>query len=450
MIKNNQRIFNRIQVLIDVAIIAVSYVAAWYIRLESGWFAQDAGVLPVETYMTALVFVVPGYLALYALFGLYKPRRSRSRRIEIWNIIRANIAGFLGFVLGLYLVKQTHFSRQMLIIFFGINLFTEICSRLVIQYMLRKMRSQGFNQKHIILVGNSRATEQYLDRIQRNPQWGYQVFAIIEDDYKARLEAILKEHTLDEIVITIGMHEYGILESIVDVCEKSGVHTKFIPDYGNVIPTRPQIEDIQGVPVINIRRVPLNTPVNRIIKRMVDIFGALVALILFLPVMLVTAIMIKTSTHGPVIFKQERVGLQNKTFCMYKFRSMIVQDEESEKKAWSTKNDSRVTPIGRFIRKTSIDELPQLLNVLKGEMSLVGPRPERPQFVEKFRDEIPRYMIKHQVRPGLTGWAQINGYRGDTSIKKRIEYDLYYIENWTLGLDIKIIILTLFKGFLSE
>ena len=316
--------------------------------------------------------------------------------------------------------------------------------------MLRKMRSQGFNQKHIILVGNSRATEQYLDRIQRNPQWGYQVFAIIEDDYKARLEAILKEHTLDEIVITIGMHEYGILESIVDVCEKSGVHTKFIPDYGNVIPTRPQIEDIQGVPVINIRRVPLNTPVNRIIKRMVDIFGALVALILFLPVMLVTAIMIKTSTHGPVIFKQERVGLQNKTFCMYKFRSMIVQDEESEKKAWSTKNDSRVTPIGRFIRKTSIDELPQLLNVLKGEMSLVGPRPERPQFVEKFRDEIPRYMIKHQVRPGLTGWAQINGYRGDTSIKKRIEYDLYYIENWTLGLDIKIIILTLFKGFLSE
>ena len=185
-------------------------------------------------------------------------------------------------------------------------------------------------------------------------------------------------------------------------------------------------------------------------KRGVDIFGAFVAIILFSPVMAATAIMIKKTSPGPLIFSQERVGLQNKPFKMYKFRSMIVQDEKKEKKGWTTKDDPRVTTVGRFIRKTSIDELPQLFNVLRGDMSLVGPRPERPQFVEKFKEEIPRYMIKHQVRPGLTGWAQVNGYRGDTSIKKRIEHDLYYIENWTMGLDIKILFLTFFKGFVNK
>ena len=185
-------------------------------------------------------------------------------------------------------------------------------------------------------------------------------------------------------------------------------------------------------------------------KRSVDLFGAVVALILFSPVMLITAIVIKVTSPGPLIFKQERIGLKNKPFYMYKFRSMVVQEDTDEKKEWTTKNDPRVTPVGRFIRRTSIDELPQLFNVLMGTMSLVGPRPERPQFVDKFKEEIPRYMIKHQVRPGLTGWAQVNGYRGDTSIRKRIEYDLYYIENWTIGFDFKIILLTFFKGFINK
>ena len=202
--------------------------------------------------------------------------------------------------------------------------------------------------------------------------------------------------------------------------------------------------------MINIRHVPLNNALNKFVKRAVDIFGAIVAIILFSPVMLVASVLIKLTAPGPLIFKQERIGLQNKPFYMYKFRSMIVQKESEEKKGWTTKDDPRVTPVGKFIRKTSIDELPQLFNVLKGDMSLVGPRPERPLFVEKFREEIPRYMIKHQVRPGLTGWAQVNGYRGDTSIRKRIECDLYYIENWTLGLDFKIILLTFLKGFINK
>ena len=248
----------------------------------------------------------------------------------------------------------------------------------------------------------------------------------------------------------MNLNEYHKLEQIVAICEKSGVHTKFVPDYYNFISTNPYTEDLDGLPVINIRNVPLTNTVNRMIKRLIDIIGSIVALILFSPIMLVVAILVKKSSPGPIFFAQERIGLGNKPFKMYKFRSMGVQDPKKEAKEWTTKNDARVTPVGRIIRKTSLDELPQFWNVLKGDMSLIGPRPERPLFVEKFKEEIPRYMIKHQVRPGITGWAQVNGFRGDTSIRSRIEHDLYYIENWSLGLDIKFLFLTFFKGFVNK
>jgi Undecaprenyl-phosphate glucose phosphotransferase len=261
---------------------------------------------------------------------------------------------------------------------------------------------------------------------------------------------ILPENHLDEIAITLGLSEYYRLETIVTLCEKSGVHTKFIPDYNNIIPTKPYTEDILGLPVINIRYVPLTNTFYAAIKRLMDIVGSLLCIVLFSPVMIVFGALVKITSPGPLIYRQERVGLRNKPFMMYKFRSMVVQEESSEKKKWTVRDDPRVTAIGRFMRKTSIDELPQLFNVLKGDMSLVGPRPERPYFVEKFQEEIPRYMIKHQVRPGMTGWAQIHGYRGDTSIRKRIDYDLYYIENWTIGLDIKILFLTVFRGFVNK
>ena len=326
------------------------------------------------------------------------------------------------------------------------------------------MRKKGYNQKHVILVGYSRAAEEYIDRVLQNPQWGYTIRGILDDNveagttYKgikvigriANLMVILPENRLDEIAITLGLSEYYRLEEIVALCEKSGVHTKFIPDYNNIIPTKPYTEDILGLPVINIRHVPLSNTFNAMVKRLMDIVGSVFGIIVASPLMLLACLLIKLTSPGPLIYKQERVGLHNKTFWMYKFRSMEVQPESEEKKAWTTKNDPRVTGIGKLMRRTSIDELPQLFNILKGDMSLVGPRPERPFFVEKFREEIPRYMVKHQVRPGLTGWAQVNGYRGDTSIRKRIEYDLYYIENWTIGLDIKIMFLTIFKGFVNK
>jgi Undecaprenyl-phosphate glucose phosphotransferase len=352
----------------------------------------------------------------------------------------------------------------MLLYFLVINIVLETVERNFIRYILHSMRTRGYNQKHILLIGYSRAAEGFIDRVLVNPEWGYQVKGILDDsmewghEYKGihvigkldDLDEILGLNTLDEIAITLSIEEYARLENIVKSCEKSGVHTKFIPDYNNMIPTRPFMEDLQGLPVVNIRCVPLTDLINAMIKRVMDILGAMVAIIVFSPVMLLTALFIKTTSKGPLIYSQERVGLHKRSFHMYKFRSMVVQSPSEEKNKWTTPHDIRVTPIGRFIRKTSIDEMPQFFNVLRGDMSLVGPRPERPVFVEKFKEEIPRYMIKHQVRPGITGWAQVNGYRGDTSITKRIEHDLYYIENWTLGFDIKILFLTIFKGFINK
>ena len=436
---------NKAQVCMDAGIIGATYFFSWYLRFKSGLFVQDAGVLPAKTYFSALFLIIPGYLLLYSIFQLYMPRRVKSYRKELMDIIRANGIGFMIFILVLYFIKQEHFSRQMLCIFFFINISLEFASRYLIRTILWKMRKQGLNQKHILMIGESQMAEQYMDRLRENPKWGYQVFAHLKDEEK--LERILEGNELDEVVIALRAEDYGKLERIVDVCEKAGVHTKMIPDFGNVISTRPYIEDVQGIPVIHVRRVPLNIMRNRAAKRAVDLIGATVAIILFSPVMLLTVLVVALTEEGSVIYRQERVGLHNQVFYMYKFRSMIMQDEEKEKAEWSTRNDPRITPVGKLIRRTSIDELPQLFNVLKGEMSLVGPRPERPQFVQKFRDEIPRYMVKHQVRPGMIGWAQINGYRGDTSIEKRIEYDLYYIENWTMVFDMKILILTIFKGF---
>lgn len=462
MIKENQKHFNRLQVLIDVFVLLFSYVAAWVIKFQI--ISSDDGALSLRTYMIALPITVLVYLGLYYLFSLYTPKRVQGRRLELWNIVKANTVGIALFLGVLYLIKMMHFSREMLFIFYVINICLEAIARNLIRYFLRSMRRKGYNLKHIVLVGYSRAAEEYIDRILENPQWGYKIRGILDDHIEAGTEykgikvlgkidnlmIILPENRLDEIAITLGLSEYARLEEIVNLCEKSGVHTKFIPDYNQIIPTKPYTEDILGLPVINIRHVPLTNTFYAAMKRVMDIAGAICAIILFSPIMVFSVIMIKLTSPGPLIFKQERVGLHNHTFMMYKFRSMDVQPPEKEKTKWTVKDDPRVTNFGKFMRKTSIDELPQLFNVLKGEMSLVGPRPERPFFVEKFKEEIPRYMIKHQVRPGLTGWAQVNGYRGNTSIRKRIEYDLYYIENWTLGLDVKILFLTIFKGFINK
>ena len=457
MIKSNQKYFNRLHVVLDAIIIAASYGLSWGIK-----FYDDGRTMMNHMYIVGLICIIPMYLILYLIFNVYSPKRVQTIKEEISNIIKSNTVGLVIFIMALYMLHQPHFSRQMMFIFYIINNTAEIIFRNLIRWVLRKIRNRGFNQKHILLVGYSRAAEGYIDRIKANPQWGYHIMGILDDNVKtgtkyrgeqvigeiSRLDDILLENELDEIAITLGIAEYAKLEKIVAICEKSGVHTKFIPYYNNFIPTRPYTEDLLGLPVINIRHVPLNGGFNKFIKRFTDIVGSFLLIILFSPIMLAVAFVVRVSSKGPVIYKQERVGLHNRNFVMYKFRSMKIN--RCDELHFTTQNDDRTTKIGKFIRKCSLDELPQLFNVLKGDMSLVGPRPERPEFVEQFKEQIPRYMIKHQVRPGMTGWAQINGYRGNTSIQKRIEYDLYYIENWTLWFDIAILFQTIFKGFVNK
>ena len=469
MIKNHQKTLNKIYVTIDLVLVVAAYALAYGFRfLWLGWipifYERPGTYLEFKVYMSYLIAILPGYLFILLTNGVYRPQRSSGRFLEILRIVKINTMGMIYIMALLFLVKEINISRLFLVVFFLVNVFLELLYRLILRRTLRKLRKEGYNIKHVLLIGYSRTTEGLIDRMHSNPHWGYHVVGILDDAmevgtrYKgvpvigdlSELEQKLTEYTLDEINITMKMEDYTRLSEIVAICEKTGVHTKFLPDYQDIIPTIPYMEDLEGLPVVHIRKVPLSGEWNRFIKRTEDIvIGSLALLIAAIP-MAIVAVIIKCTSKGPIFYAQKRVGYHNKEFMMYKFRSMEVQEESKEKTAWTTFKDPRVTPIGKFIRKTSIDELPQIWNVLKGDMSLVGPRPERPFYVEKFKEEIPRYMVKHQVRPGMTGWAQVNGYRGDTSIRKRIDYDLYYIENWTLGFDILIMFLTVFKGFINK
>ena len=470
LIKDNQKTLNRLHILMDAGIIIISFLIAYYLRFFSPltnlriFIVEKGTFYSLDVYARSLYFLVPLYLFVYNQAKLYTPKRGKRRWTEFFHVAYSNVLGLSFYFFYLYMIDEGDISRAFLGMFTTINVILCTFARMSIAKALRFARRKGYNLKHVILVGYSRASEAYIDRIFANPQWGYYIHGILDDNmeigtkYKKvpvigrleQLEEYITKMSLDEIAITISINEYDQLEKLVSTCEKSGVHTKFIPDYNNFIPTKPYTEDLYGLPVINIRNVPLSNTFNWVSKRIVDIVGSIIGLIICALPMIIVAILTKLTSKGPVVFSQIRVGKNNKNFKMYKFRSMTLQTEEEEENGWTTNCDPRVTNFGKFIRRTSIDELPQLFNILIGDMSLVGPRPERPQFVEKFKEVIPRYMIKHQVPPGLTGWAQINGYRGDTSITKRIEHDLYYIENWTLFFDIKIMFFTIFKGFINK
>lgn len=473
MIKENQRLLNIIHLIIDASIIIFSFMLSYFLRFNVksspliNWGIIDGPrghYLSINEYMEMLLFLVPFYIIAYYFFSLYNPIRSSSRRLELWSLIKANAIGILYCTAVLYFMNANYYARLFLGIFFISNIVFDYLFRHIVAKILKRMRRRGKNLKHVLLVGYGRAAEGYIDRMMAHPDWGYYLHGVLDDNTSlgtkyhgievigkiSDLVSLLEANEYDEVIITLNIEEYEKLEHIVVTTEKYGVHTKFVPDYNNIIPTKPYTEDLDGLPVVHVRKVPLSSPVNRALKRFFDIIGSIFCIIIFGIPMLIVSALVKFTSKGPLIFKQKRIGLHNHEFSMYKFRSMRVQSTQEEKKAWTTMNDPRVTPVGKFIRSTSLDELPQFFNVLKGDMSLVGPRPERPYYVDKFKEKIPRYMVKHQVRPGITGWAQVNGYRGDTSIKLRIDCDIYYIENWTLGLDFKILFLTLFKGFINK
>ncbi|MBQ2099686.1 MAG: sugar transferase, partial [Lachnospiraceae bacterium] len=332
MIKDNQKVFNRMLVLIDALITAVSLILAYIVKFYVLLNGPGPGVLPLRDYVSLLVFIIPGYILLYLRVGVYTPKRTVRRRFEIFDVIKANTVGMAALIIVIYLiVREFNYARSVLALFYVLNCFLTGLSRVILRHSLQEIRKKGYNVKHILLVGYSRAAEEYVSRILENPQWGYSVSGFLDDHvpvgtkYKgvpvqATIEALpklLAENEWDEVAITLSLRDYDYLGEIVGICEKSGVHTKFIPDYNSLIPTKPYTEDLMGLPVINIRYVPLTNTGNALVKRAVDIVGSLFGIVVTSPIMLLCAIMVKLSSPGPIIFKQERVGLHNKIFSMY-------------------------------------------------------------------------------------------------------------------------------------
>ena len=461
MIRENQRILNAILVVIDIIVILISLVLAYYVRFKTTLFGPLGGSLPFVHYLVFTIFcIVPTYLLLYYFFGLYKPFRNKSSIFSgAEDIVKSDIMAFIILVAILFIINQPDFSRIMLLLLSLFGMVLAIIERALVVLALRFMRVNNRNLKHMLIIGDNELAFTFARKIKSKTYLGYKISGFLgRAEHLGKtfegipfigtfkdLPDVLKTHKFDRVVIAIPLKYYYHLNEIVDACEDEGIKAEIIPDYYKYLPARPSVDMLDDLPIINIRYVPLDDAFNKFKKIVEDYFVAIVAIIITSPIMIITAIAIKLESPGPIIFKQERIGYNGKPFMMYKFRSMKVQDENEEKSQWTTEDDPRKTKVGSFIRKMSIDELPQFFNVLKREMSVVGPRPERPYFVEQFKKEIPKYMVKHQVRPGLTGLAQVNGYRGNTSIDKRIEYDIRYVENWSLVLDIQIMFKTVFQ-----
>lgn len=461
MIKQNQRFFNGVLVLTDTLVIILALACAWALRFKTTIFGPLGGTLSFNSYvMFTVLAVLPTYLILYFSLGLYKPYRTHKTIFsEATQIIKTNLIAFVVLVAILFIIDQPNFSRIMLFLLAVFGIILGIIERSILRMFLKRLRINDKNLKHILIVGDNDLAFEFARKIILNKYLGYAISGFLgrkEDVGKyfkgipvvgtfSDIDYVLKNNSFDRVILAIPLKYYRYLEELVQSCENAGIKAEIIPDYIRYFPAQPSVDIIENMPIINIRYIPLDDAYNKTIKILSDYIIAIIAVLITSPIMIVTAIAIKLTSKGPIIYKQERIGYNKKPFMMYKFRSMDVQDPSEEQSQWTTQNDDRKTKVGSFIRRTSIDELPQFFNVLKGDMSVVGPRPERPYFVEEFRQDIPKYMVKHQVRPGLTGWAQIHGCRGNTSIKKRVEYDIQYVENWHMGLDLAILIKTVLK-----
>lgn len=452
MIKENQKLLNNLNVLSDAGILFISLPLAFWLRFYV--FPNGVISIPLRNYLAWDTILVFTHLFTYAALGIYRSFRQKKLMDELQKIWLAGIINIVLMISVLFLQRDFHYSRWVFALYFILSLGFLSAKRIVLRKTLRHFRKQGYNRKHVIIVGNSAMAKKYLDVIKQELDLGYHAVGYVASQRSKELKGLkflgtyerltefLESYSPDEVICAIDAGDYPKMPEIIAAVEKSGTKMSMIPFYAQYIPSKPQFDEVGDIPLLNVRRIPLDNWANAFLKRAIDIIGSALLLIVTSPIMLVCAIGVKLSSPGPIIFKQERIGLGKKPFYMYKFRSMRVNDQSNT--AWSSDTDDRKTKFGSFIRKCSLDEFPQFFNVLKGDMSLVGPRPELPHFVDRFKDEVPLYMVKHQVRPGITGWAQVNNFRGDTSIKARVEHDIYYIEHWNLLFDIKILFMTVF------
>ena len=453
MIQKNQKKLNRLNVLSDAVLIVLCYLfASWLwldvIKNKAGNMAalsslNARGILAAVIYAVWTVF-------LLTLFRVYHTSRVHRTGPEAARILAGNAIALATAASALFLFRLQDFSRGVLAVYFLSSSAVLIGKRKILRFLLRRMRARGYNLKHMLVVGGGKLAQRYMQNVKAEPSLGIHVEQCLtpDDSLLEKLESRLHGAGIDEVILALAPDELGVTADVIQVCEKCGTKISVVPFYNDVIPTQPTIDTVGNLKLIQLRTTPLDEPVNALTKRAFDIVVSGLLLVILSPLFLILAIAIRLSSSGPVLFRQERIGLNKKPFIMYKFRSMRVNDEQDT--AWSGSSDDRRTWLGAFLRKVSIDELPQLWNVLTGTMSLVGPRPEIPYYVERFRETVPLYMVKYQVRPGMTGWAQIHGLRGDTSIPARVEHDLWYIENWSLGLDIKILFKTALGGMVNQ
>ncbi len=452
MIKENQQLLNRLNILTDGLIIFLMIPVSFWLRYQ---VLPNASVnMSLQRYMVIGFFYTIIQLGIFLLMGVYRPFRHARLRRKLSEMLLAFLLGLVLLLSWLSLQHMDDYSRQMIFLWFGLSFLLLGVKRVILIRLMWHFRGKGYNLKHVVLIGSGALAQRYLEKIETEVSMGYHPLGYIaEADADLgipwlggfeRLEAVLEEKKPDEVISAVESREFDRTPQICAACEKTGCKLSAIPIYAEYMSSHPQIDDLDGIPLLNMRRIPLDNLANAFVKRLGDIVCSALILVLFSPLLLFCAVGVKLSSPGPVIFAQKRIGRNKKPFMMYKFRSMRVNPKQDT--AWSTQEDSRKTAFGTFIRKYSLDEFPQFWNVLKGDMSMVGPRPEIPYYVDQFKEEIPRYMLKHLVRPGITGWAQVNGLRGDTSIAERIRYDIYYIEHWSFGFDLRILFRTVFGG----
>lgn len=463
MLKKHNKFWENILLIGDLLIIASAWVAAYHIRSSGIGIPLIYDIPPLTTYLVLILPILIVWPFIFRNMGLYRPRRISSHLSEFFDVAKASTLALIIIIATAFFTRKYEMSRLVFLYFWVISIVALSMSRLIFRESLRFFRRKGYNQRYAIIVGAGDLGVRVAKKIKGNPWTGIDILGYL-DDYKAvgkeiegekvigrvsDIDNILNSHDIDQVFIALPVRAYKRLIYVVDRLKDKMVNVRIIPDIYQALTLNASIEEFDGLPLINLTDTPMYGW-NVIVKRFTDIVCSSIAIIITAPIMSIISAVIKLTSPGPIFYRQERMGLDGKTFNILKFRSMKVDAELQTGAVWAQENDPRRTKFGTFLRKTSLDELPQFFNVLKGDMSIVGPRPERPVFIEEFRKNIPGYMLRHKMKAGITGWAQVKGWRGNTSLEKRIECDLYYIENWSVWLDMKIMWLTVWKGLVNK
>lgn len=464
MLKTHSKFFETLVLLLDWITLSCSWVLAYYIRFYIQIIPVHKGIPSFYTYIALLIIMIPLWGIVFKALGLYRPRRISSRIAEIMDIAKATSIATLILITLTFFIARQEFSRVIFLYFWIISAVALCITRVLFREFLRLIRKRGYNLRYALIVGSGNTGQDITDKIHSHPELGIKIRGFLGEDasqvgnnvkgYQVldtyeNIRSVITNYKIDMVLITLPLGAHEKLKSILDNIADEMVSIMILPDLFEYVTLRGGIGEFEGMPIISLRDSPLYGW-NSVIKRATDISLSLIIILVTLPLMLAISLLIKLTSNGPILYKQERMGLDGKVFTMLKFRTMKIQAEEGTGPMWAKENDHRRTFIGTLLRKTSLDELPQFFNVLKGDMSIVGPRPERPYFIQQFRSKIPKYMLRHKMKAGITGWAQVNGWRGNTSLEKRIEYDLYYIENWRLMFDFEIMWLTFWRGFISK